>query len=337
MYSLLIKNAAGSNINEITNHKGFNFNYELNRPGECSFTANIDFADKFTMANLFPYISYLDIYRFNTKVWSGVLSKIPSGSVGKETGSIDFTFSGYLHLLEKMFMGALGETYTATEQGTILWTMLNNFQSLPNGNYGITLGNVSTGISRDRTYSAFKNIYDAFIEMTEVINGPDIDITIEKVLNVYAHKGHRLNHVFEYGKNISDFSFSVDGDSIVNNSIFLGSGEGSDMLYSVAHNMQSQEKYGLMQNVTQKSDVIILDTLTGYAQGEVNEFGEPTQIFGLNAMVQDDPPMGSYTVGDEIRCICKKGWVNFDKFLRIKKISVDVNEEELETVKVEFQ
>jgi len=337
MYSLLIKNAAGSNINEITNHKGFGYNFELNRAGSCEFTTNIDFGNKFTMANLYPYLSYLDIYRYNTKVWSGVLNKIPSGNVGPETGSINFTFSGYLKLLEKMRMGALGETYTATEQGTILWTMLNNFQSQPNGNYGITLGNVSTGIIRDRTYSAFKNIYDAFIEMCAVIDGCDIEVTIEKVLNVYAHKGHRLNHVFEYGKNISDFSFSIDGDSIVNNSIVVGSGEGVDMLYSIAHNMQSQEKYGLKQNVTQKSDVIILDTLTGYAQGEVNEYGEPTQIFGLQAMVQDDPPMGSYEVGDEIRCIVNKGWASFDKYLRIKKISVDVNAEELETVKVEFQ
>lgn len=336
MYSLLIKNAAGLYINEITNHKGFNFNYELNRAGECTFTTNIDFADKFTMANLFPYISYLDIFRYNTKVWSGVLSKI-SGNVGAETGSMNLTFSGYLHLLEKMFMGALGETYTATDQGTILWTMLNNFQSQPNGNYGITSGNVSTGILRDRTYSAFKNIYDAFIEMCAVINGPDIDITIEKALNVYTHKGHRLNHVFEYGKNISDFSFSIDGDSIINNFIAVGSGEGIDMLYSSAHNMQSQEKYGLCQGVMSKPDVIILDTLTGYAQGGVSEFGEPTNINALKMMITNDPPMGSFETGDEIRVKVNEKWLSFDKYLRIKKISVDVNTEELEEVSVEFQ
>jgi len=337
MYTLIIKDKNRNSIDEITNHKGFNYNFELNRPGECSFTTNIDFNGKFTMNNLYPYLSYLDIFRYDTKVWSGVLSKIPSGNVGAETGSMNFSFNGYLKLLEKMYTGPLDEIYTATDQGTILWTMLNNFQSLPNGNYGIALGNITTGILRDRTYSAFTQLYKAWTDMTGVINGCDIEITKEKVFNAYLHKGHRLAHVFEYGKNISDFSFGIDGDSIVNSSTAVGSGEGIDLLYLVAHNMQSQEKYGLMQGINSHPDVIILDTLAGYAQGEVNEYGEPTSIINLTATVTNDPPMGSYETGDEIRVKISKGWVNFDKYLRIKKISIDVDSKGKETVRVEFQ
>ena len=336
MYTLKIKNLAGDYINEITDHKGFGYNWELNRPGTCDIQTNIDLLDKFTMTTLYPYLAYLDIFRYGTLVWSGPLSKIP-GSVGPGTGSTTLNFSGYLKLLEKMFMGPLGETYSNVDQGTILWTMLNNFQSLPNGNYGITLGNVTTGILRDRAYSAFTQIYKAWIDMTSVINGCDLELTCAKVFNAYLHKGHRLNHVFEYGKNISDFSFSIDGDSIVNNSIAIGSGEDTDLLYSSAHNMQSQEKYGLMQSITQRSDVIILDTLTGYAQGEVNEYGEPTSIANLTVTVTDDPPFMGYETGDEIEVKINKGWLSFDKFLRIKKISVDVDIEGKETVKVEFQ
>lgn len=336
MYTLKIKNLAGNYINEITAHKGFNYNFELNRPGGCEIQTNIDLMDKFTMTTLYPYLAYLDIFRYNTLVWSGPLSKI-SGSVGPESGSMSLNFSGYLKLLEKMFMGPLGETYSAIDQGTILWTMLNNFQSIPNAGYGITCGNVTTGILRDRTYSAFKKIYDGFIEMTGVINGCDIEITPAKVFNAYLYKGHRLNHVFEYGKNISDFSFSIDGDSIVNNSIAIGSGEDTDLLYSAANNMQSQEKYGLLQGIIQKSDVIEINTLSEYAQNDVKENGEPTSIIGLTAIVTDDPPFMGYETGDEIRVKINKGWLSFDKYLRIKNIEVNVDIEGKETVRVEFQ
>ena len=516
IYTLIISDKNGNKINEITDHKGFDYSFELNRPGECSFTTNIDFGGKFTMENLYPYRSYLDIFRYDTKVWSGVLSKIPSLNVGAETGSMNFTFNGYLKLLEKMRVGPAGKTFTQTNEGEIIWGLINDFQSLPNGNYGIKPGNIVfetgataktlvdsndnagliyvgtvssaptsklgfsfTGIAgnlasvkcylakagsptgslvaklyahsgvygtsslptgaalatsdafdvstlttdgvltelifsttyalengvhycmileyaggdssnyvlvrmgspnhsgnsmaywtgssswiadpsydiyfyvyasvvsatrdpsyptlRDRTYPAFKEIYEAAIELTNCINGSDIEITPDKYLNNYLHKGHRLSHVFEYGKNISDFSLSIDGDSIVNNSIAVGSGEDTDLLYSSAHNMQSQEKYNLMQGIIQKSDVSVINTLAEYAQNDVKENGEPAKITGVTVMVTNDPPMGSYAVGDEIRVKVKKGWLDFDKFLRIKKISVDVSLEGKETVRVEFQ
>jgi hypothetical protein len=101
--------------------------------------------------------------------------------------------------------------------------------------------------------------------------------------------------------------------------------------------MQSQEKYGLCQNILSKPDVVLLDTLTGYAQSEVSENGEPPAIFNLNIVMSNDPPFKSYEVGDEIKCKVNKGWVNFNEYKRIKKISVDVNEKELEKVSVEFQ
>jgi len=336
IYTLIIKDKNGNKINEITNHQGFSYNFELNRAGSCDIKPNINFGGKFTMANLYPYQSYLDIYRHNVKVWGGFLNKI-SGDVGPVTGDMTLNFAGYLKLLEKMYIGPLGETYTGIDQGTILWTMLNNYQLLPNGDFGITCGDVTTGIVRDRTYSAFKNIYDAFIEMTEVINGCDIEITAEKIFNSYAHKGHRLLHVFEYGKNINNFSFSINGDTIQNYCVAVGSGEDTDLLYSPAHNIQSQEKYGLLQGIIQKSDVNIVDTLTEYAQSSVKENGEPVSIFSLNAVVTNDPPLMGYLVGDEIRCIVKKGWVDFDTYKRIKKISVNVDTEEKENISVEFQ
>lgn len=336
MYSLLIKNAAGSYINEITNHKGFNYNFELNREGECHIPINVNLLDKFTMGNLYPRKSYLDIYRYDTKVWSGIFSDV-TGDIGTGSGRMTLNFKGYLWLLKKMKVSPAGKIITATDQGSIIWELINDFQSLPNGDYGITAGNIITGVTRDRTYQALKDIYEAASELTEVINGCDLEITADKALNVYAHKGHRLSHVLEYGKNVSGISFSIDGKDVVNNSFAIGSGEGIDLLYSTAHNMQSQEEFGLAQGVVPKADVILSETLSGYAQGMVNEYGIPTMIIIPEIMVTNDPPLFSYSIGDEIRIKIKYDWFDIDTYKRIKKIAVNVTTENKENVSVEFQ
>lgn len=333
-YKLIIKDKSENAINEL-DWSNFNFSFELNREGKCTVRTNVDLFDKFDMNNLYPSKSYVDIYRYNTKIWSGILTSI-NGDIDSDSGNMDLNFSDYLYLLKRMKISPLGKTFTLTDQGSILWGLINDFQSLPNGNYGITFGSINTGILRDRTYKAGKGIYEAAIEMTEVVNGCDLEVTQEKVLNVYAKKGHRLGHVLEYGKNILGFSFGINGDEIVNHSTAYGSGEDTDMLYSVAHNIQSQEKYGLCQGIILKPDVILINTLTEAAQGDVAEHGEPTNITGVRLMPTNDPPLMSYLTGDEIRVKVKKGWFDFDKYKRIKKITVDVSIEEKEDISVEF-
>ena len=237
-----------------------------------------------------------------------------------------------------MEVDSAGKIFTDIDQGTILWTLINDFQNLPNGNYGITQGNIITGIKRDRTYPPFKNIYEAFRQMTEVINGCDIEITEEKVSNVYAYQGRQLEAiVFEYGKNISGLKFNFSMKDLANQANVIGSGEGEDLLYSIAHNAQSQAIYGLMQKSFLHSDVVLKDTLTEHAEKYVEEYPKPTSIYGVNVKSTADTTLKSYGVGDEVRLRIKKGYLDIDTYRRIKKITVNVNSEEVEDIGVEFQ
>jgi len=336
MYSLKVKNAAGNYIEEITSWNSFQYFWELNRAGGCNISFNID-DPKFTQDNLFPARHYIDIFRGDRKLWSGILSGV-SGNVGDISGKLTLIFSGYLALLEKMEVSPAGKVFTDVEQGTILWTLIDDFQNLPNGDCGITQGNVTTGITRDRTYSPFKNVYEAYQQMTEVINGCDIEITGGKVLNVYAHQGRRLPAiVLEYGKNITGINFNFSIRDLVNQANTIGSGEGVDLLYSVAHNMQSQGIYGLMQKSFIHPDVILQDTLTEHAKKYVDEYFEPTQIYGCHVRSTVDTALKSYGVGDEVKLRVRKGYLNIDTYKRIKKLSVSVDQNEKENIFVEFQ
>jgi len=336
IYSLRIKDIDNIYIEEITSWNSFQYFWELNRAGGCNISFNID-DPKFTQNNLFPARHFIDIFRGDRKLWSGVLSGV-SGNVGDISGRLTLTFSGYLALLEKMEVNPSGKIFTDIEQGTILWTLIDDFQGLPNGNYGITQGSVTTGIKRDREYSPFKNVYEAFIQMTEVINGCDLEITQNKVLNVYAHQGRRLEAiVFEYGKNITGLNFNFSMKDLVNQANAIGSGEGIDLLYSVAHNMQSQEIYGLMQESFSHSDVKELNTLAEHAKKYVEEYPNPTQIYGCDVRDTIDTVLKSYSVGDEVRLRIKKGYLDIDTYRRIKKLSISVDQNEKESIGVSFQ
>ncbi len=336
MYSLKVKDKNDNYIEEITSWQNFSYWWELNRAGGCRITFNID-DPKFTQNNLFPARHYIDIFRGDRKLWSGVLSGA-SGNVGDISGRLNLNFSGYLYLLEKMEVSSIGKIFTGIDQGTILWTLIDDFQKLPNGNYGITQGGINTGIPRDREYSPFMNVYRAFQNMTEVINGCDLEITQDKVLNVYAHQGRRLEAiVFEYGKNITRLNFNFSVKDLVNQANAIGSGEGIDLLYSVAHNMQSQEIYGLMQKSFPRSDVKIVNTLTEYAKKYVEEYPDPTSIYGCSVRDTVDTALKSYSVGDEVRLRIKKGYLDIDTYRRIKKLSVSVDQNEKEKIGVSFQ
>lgn len=336
MYSLKIKDKDDNYIEEITSWRNFSFWWELNRSGGATISFNLDDI-KFNQNNLFPAISYIDIFRGERKLWSGILSGV-SGSIGDISGNLTLSFVGYLELLKKMEVNPAGKIFTDVEQGTILWTLINEFQSLPNGDYGITQGNVTTGINRDRTYTPFKNVYQIFIQMTEVENGCDLEITENKVLNVYARKGRKLKAiVFEYGKNVSGLNFNFSMKDLRNQANVIGGGERDELLYSVAHNIQSQTIYKLMQKSFVHSDVVLKNTLAEHAKKYVEEYKNPTQIYKLDVRDKVDTALKSYATGDEVRLRIKKGYLDIDTYRRIKKLTVSVDSNEKESIGVEFQ
>lgn len=335
MYSLKIKDLNSTEINEITDWTNFSFYWEHNREGKANITINLD-TDKFTMTNLYAGKSYLDIYRYGTLIWSGILGDI-TGDIGDIDGTATLTFYSYLWLLNYMFVSPSGRTFTSTDEGTILWTLIDEFQSLtPAADFGITQGsNSTTGTNRDRTYPAFKNLYEAFIQMTEVEGGPDIDIDQNKALQVWAERGRRINYIFEYGKNIKNLDFSISMADFANMVYTLGSGEGEDQLYSVAHNAASQDEYKLWQKVILHPSVVETETLTEHAKEYAKAFSQPVDVYSAT-LKAEDPNFLAYRVGDEVKIKVDYGWLGIEKYKRIKKISVDVTPENYENVTLDF-
>lgn len=75
-------------------------------------------------------------------------------------------------------------TFTAVNQGTIVWDVIQHTQAQVNGSLGITLGTNTATVTRDREYLAGSNILDLIVDLSRADNGVAWEIDPQKQLNL---------------------------------------------------------------------------------------------------------------------------------------------------------
>ncbi len=171
-------------------------------------------------------VNEIHIWRGNEKVVSGQIN-YSRATIQSDKRIHEVRAIGWLGLL----LGDGGrntrsvQTFSATDQGAILWALIDHTQTQTNGNIGITEGTIEATVDRDRTYPIDKNIGDAIIEMTEVINGLDVEITPDKVFNVYKRIGEDRSYlIFEHPGGIKGLAlepFSVAAGEALEHHVFV--------------------------------------------------------------------------------------------------------------------
>ena len=173
------------------------------------------------------------------------------------------------------------------------------------GDLGITRGSIQTSKLRDRNYS-YKNIGDAIIQLSEVVDGFDFEITHDKKFNVYYPKiGTRRNDItLTYPGGIRELSFERDASELTNRVIAVGSGSGVDAQRVLAVDTNSQLRFGVRERILQLSDVSVSETLQQHADAEIissRGFLDAPSLM-LNTV---ELPYGNYHIGDEIQVMAE--------------------------------
>lgn len=92
------------------------------------------------------------------------------GADGQDVASVSAV--GYRSVVEARYIITGPPTFTATEQGTILWNLIQATQATAGGNLGITDGGHATGIVRDRTeYKIGDNLGKLMTDLGQVLDG----------------------------------------------------------------------------------------------------------------------------------------------------------------------
>lgn len=117
---------------------------------------------------------------------------------------LTITAVSYKRLVLERYLIGSPPTYTATDQGDLIADLIDLTQSRPGGDLGITVGNVTTGVLRDRNEYQEGDKYEKILGNLEgVINGPWWDIDGNLVLTVAQPESFPLRDVPAiHGENI---------------------------------------------------------------------------------------------------------------------------------------
>ena len=315
------------------------YSYQLNRAGKASFSLPLT-TERLQRFPLYIGVTRLLIYRADKLIWAGVIWEITEDAQDDE-GTVNVQCTEIFHILsEKRYTS---NSYTNTDAGQIAWGLINTTQGLTGGNLGITQGTIEATQNRDRTYLDEK-IGEKIIQLTEVINGFDFEITPSikintlGVFNVYSKRGNVINTFrLEYGEglrnNIQSWSRKRTLSDMFNSVIVEGEGLGETILTSTQTDTALIASVGLLEGRVQEKSVNVQTTLDTKAQEfiRVRKTEQPLYDITVNNAYDD---FGKYDIGDIVPVKIQYGYLDINTTMRIYGIDVRVSDTGEEVIKL---
>ncbi len=224
--------------------------------------------------------------------------------------------------------------FTQEDAGDIAWELINDTQSLEDGDLGITQGTIQVSKDRDRTYDTYKNVKDLITKLSQVIDGFDFEITWDKVFNVYFPKiGTTLTNIkLTYPGNIKEIAYNRDGSNMANVVTALGSSSSAtEPSARTAQDLTLKGVFGIYERITDYSSVVIEETLQEHADGDLRESKNLLLIPEIILDGNLGPDINDLSIGDNIGVVTKEeGLVPLNDNYIIEGMdwSVDTNNDE---------
>ena len=302
---------------------GVSFTQQLNQAGAFSahlllsgvntYGYNVDTATQ-------PTRNAVYVDRNGILVWGGVIWS-------RSYNSADQILSITAREFESYFEHRLISTtraFTNTDQLTIVKTLVDDAQALPNGDIGVITPTVTSGVLIDRVYYdyEYKNIYSAIQDLSKQDDGFDFNIKVEydgvtfepkKTLvlgyprtgNVDTGIGDIQTPVFFFpAGNIVEYSYPEDGSIVANNLYVTGAGSNEGKLLANAQDTPSiTAGFPLLDITVSYSDITDQTVLDELAVAQVQVVATPPPIISVVVPAFVQPEYGTYAIGDDARLI----------------------------------
>lgn len=346
LYKVEIYNSSGTLVADLSGKYVNSIRLDLirNRAEQITLNFNLQHLEAYArtlntdvLALLQVCLNEIRIKRGDNYLCAGQINHIQASASGDVMG-LEVRASGWLELFSKRFTDA-SEVYSSTDAGSIAWDLINDTQTI--STFGVTQGTIQTSVTRDRTYE-YKNIKDAIIQLSEVINGFDFEFTYDKIFNVYyPRQGSSTPIEFEYGRNCAAISLPIDGTFICNEAIVRGQGFGTEQLLQTRTSASSQTTYKVRTKILDFPDVKETSTLQQKGDAELLVNSIPTFTPQIVLMPNQDSTQpviqrdfwldDSYTVkvpGSDFFSIAA------NNVYRIESINISVNQDGVETISI---
>lgn len=246
-------------------------------------------------------------------------------------------YTAYMHVVSDL-------AFTGDDQFAIAAELIDQWQTLAYGNYGLDVSGVGTsGVTRDRTYIAAEqhNVLQRLFELGQVDDGFDIHVDPEtrEVVFTYPERGSDFSgSVFLDARNISDSGsvVSVAPGDIASEAFGVGTGPDQEALTSTLANTALRETWGRAGVTATFDGVSVQGTLDDHTQALLDArarhlFRPAPGLIPVAGAEADD-----FDVGDTVNYSFDDGLGLRTIDERVSQFQVDIDKDGKETLAVSF-
>ncbi len=316
----------------------------LNAEGEASLSVNpekVPSAIATRLKDLKELPCELTIIRDATIVWTG-----PLLSCQLQGGTLTLNARGLLYYLRYMALEADLIFATPTDQYTIGKGLVNAYQDLAFGDYGIDTSGIGTsGVTRVRRYifTEQQNVFNRLQELAEIDNGFDFWVdSDDRDLNFAASRGTDLTtKVYADQSNIinPNVFWSVAQDNVASEGIAIGTSDDPDasVVVGTKSNTDLRSKFGRATVLVSADGVTTQATIDDHAQRIVDARDSQLLVPGPSVLPIKDVLPTDFGPGDKISYSINIGTLG-QLFLeqRVRSRRVTVDDVGVETMEIEL-
>lgn len=294
--------------------QGVSFNRPLNAPGALSGQVplgdpRIGSLDPIGTTSPSKVALYVD--RDGVLIWGGIVWARSYDSTARALTISAAEFESYFarRLITATYAPA------GIDQCTIAQALITAAQAATGGNVGVVVGTQTSGVLRSFTWNGYelKTVQTALKDIGQQAGGFDwsfdpayIAGAPRTTFNTFYPARGTANAVngllFELPGNVVSYTLPEDGSAIDVTSYMTGSGSGASQIQtSATSGTLLGFGYPLLESASSDSSIVDLTTLGNAASARQSAANNPVSLLTLVVRADQDPVLGSYGPGDEIR------------------------------------
>lgn len=282
-----------------------------------------------------------------TEVWlyrDGVL--VAAGFVAghqNQGGTLSVTAPGLLGYLAFMVVHT-DLTYTGIDQTLIGKDLVDQWQSLSYGNFGIdTSGVTASGVTRDRTYRVAEQhqVLQRLNELGAAADGFDVDLdpATRELLLTYPQQGTDLSAaVVLDGRNITDAGVvvSIAAGDLASEAYGTGGSADAAAITSVQSNTTLRAAFGRCAVSGSFDGVTQQTTLDQHTLAMLDARDQQLFVPGPGLVPVADADVGSFDIGDQVTYAFDAGLGEQSGVFRVSELVTSVDADSRESMAVRF-
>lgn len=318
-YRYLFADLRTNSIIAELNMTGVSFTQTLNTAGTMQghiLLSGVNSAAANVSAATIPARCAIYVDRDGVLVWGGIIWQREYNSTSQQLSITAQEFESYFGRRRI----TTTQSFTNQDQLLIARTLVNNMQAATGGSIGIAVGNELSGILVNRTYYSYelKTVLSALQDLSQQTTGFDFNIQVAydgggnptKTLKLsYPQSGTRWSAtnqsapVYEFpAGNVVEYSYPEDGSTAANTIYVSGAGSNEGkLLVTSTDAAKITAGWPLLEDSINYSDITDQAVLTSLGSGKIAAVSYPPTTMQIVAPPSQDPILGSYTIGDDIR------------------------------------